>query len=177
MKDPDKTCVPCRRKTLYWVLVTPILLAVILVFIGLWRFSPLLSFIFLGIWLLANVFEGYCCADLQCPYVGKWCHPVGGFLLSSLIYKIFFFNRLKKSKEGLNMFMELSSTAIILVLIVFPIFWLIKLSLIYAIAYPTLWVVYAIAHICLICAICPVGQICFTSKIRNKLCRGEKWSI
>ncbi|NQT24662.1 hypothetical protein HQ585_04845 [candidate division KSB1 bacterium] len=166
------TCTKCEKHTLYWILITPIFVVMILVFIYLWGFNPLLSMIYLVIWLIANILEAYCCEDLKCPHAGKGCHPIGGFILAPYFYKMFFYNKIKKLKNDLNWFLELGSTAIAVSLIVFPIFWLVKLHLFYAIAYPILCVAYVFTHVFLICSVCVVTKTCMMGMLERKLRNG-----
>lgn len=149
--------------------MTPMFGVMIAVIILLWKFNPLLSFIYLAIWLIANLLEAFCCEDLKCPHAGKGCHPVGGFVLAPIFYKLFFYNKMKKSGTGLNWFLELGSTVIAVSSILFPLYWLNKLHLVYAITYTVLSVVYVFAHVFLICSACIVTETCMMGMFERKL--------
>ena len=172
MRKSDISCDLCEKRTLYWTLISPMFGMMIAVIILLWKFNPLLSFIYLAIWLIANIFEAYCCEDLKCPHAGKGCHPVGGFILAPFFYKLFFYGKMKKSGTGLNWFLELGSTVIAVSLIIFPIYWLNKLHLFFAIAYPILCGGYVFAHVFLICSKCVVTETCMMGIFERKLRHG-----
>jgi hypothetical protein len=59
---PDMSCVPYRRKGLYFVLTIPSLALLIAVFVYLWTFGFLLSIVFLSFYLAMCYFQAYCCA-------------------------------------------------------------------------------------------------------------------
>jgi hypothetical protein len=170
MNTEGTNCEACKNRGIYWLIAIPLLVLFILVSIALWKFNPILTVVYVGLWIFANFCEGYCCADLNCPHAGKWCHPVGGFIFSSFIYKQFFYKSRDESSEKLNMFMELGSTAVIIVLILFPIYWLAQLNPLYAAGYPLLCLLYAYLHFCLICMDCPVSKKCITKEARKYIC-------
>ncbi|HMA61531.1 MAG TPA: hypothetical protein VKP78_02665 [bacterium] len=168
--NDKRTCNSCKNRGVYWILATPMLITLVLVSIALWQFTPVLTIIYVALWIFANFCEGYCCADLQCPLAGKWCHPIGAFIFSSFIYEKFFYNGIDESRQGLNMFMELGSTFVIIIIILFPIYWLYSLNPIFGIGYPLLCLTYAYFHFCLICMDCPVSDKCITKEVRKYIC-------
>lgn len=167
MKSNENACEICKNSIVYWSLAIPLLIMFVLVTIALWRFSPVLSLIYVGMWILANFCEGYCCADLRCPLSGTWCHPVGGFIFSSFIYDKFFQKVKNRESRGLNLFMEYGSTLLIVVIILFPIYWLYKINIIFAVGYPVACLLYAFLHFSLICPDCPVEEKCVTGIARK----------
>jgi len=152
--------------------MVPVFTVMILVIIALWRFAPLLSLIYIAIWLVANLLEAYCCEDLKCPHAGKGCHPIGGFILAPVFYRLFFYNKMEKTGAGLNWFLELGATAVAVSLILFPIYWLYKLHPIYAIVYPVFSVVYVFTHVFLICSACVVTRTCMMGMLQRRLRNG-----
>ncbi|MDD5530976.1 MAG: hypothetical protein PHX21_13245 [bacterium] len=170
MRKENNVYAPCKRSRLYVILITPILISLVLIFIYLWTINPLLSFIFLGIWVLTNILEGYCCAIMECPHSGKWCHPIGGFLFSGFISKMLFhnkINRVSKTSKVISFFATFSAIS----WGVFPIYWLAKLNIFWAIAFPLICLVYVILHICLICPVCALNEVCVMAKIKKGVCK------
>ena len=160
----DNTCVPYRKKELYFLLTAPILLVFLLVFIYLWSFNFLFSFIFLGFYLLTCFFQAYCCAYQECPYIGGFCPAVIGIMPASYLAKWLYSGRkMIRTPQRFNTFATLGVICWI-GLGAFPLYWLSKLGIGLAAAYLALLVIYALVFgltICPACAIrdsCPGGQ-------------------
>ncbi len=142
-KKPDMACVPYGKKPLYFALTIPLMALIILIFIYLWSFSFVLSIVFISFYVLACIFQAYCCAYQECPYIGRFCPALAGIFPANVIAKRFFIGRIEKSKAVFGLCATVGSVCL-LGSIVFPIFWIAKLSIVMAIAYPVLVVVYVI---------------------------------
>lgn len=154
----------CNRLWLYILLMFPVATVLILIFVYLWRTSYIISLIFLGLWLIANVLEGYCCAIMGCPYIGKKCHPIGGFLLSNLFAKWLFHNKINRTSRLSKVIAGLATVSTIAVPL-FPIFWLAKLGIFYLMSFIGFCFFYAVVHTFCICSGCGNGKVCVMAKI------------
>lgn len=169
-KKPDMACVPYRKKALYFTLTIPIMALVVLIFIYLWSFSFVLSIIFISFYILANIFQAYCCAYQECPYIGGFCPAIAGIMPANVIAKRFFLSRIEKSKAIFDLCATIASGSL-LGSIVFPIFWIAKLSIVLAIAYPVLIVIYVIIFFLTICPVCAIRNTCPGGKLQNMMLR------
>ncbi len=169
--QPDLTCVPYRRKGLYWALTIPFLLMLVLVFVYLWTINIVLSFGLLGLFLSMSYFQSYCCAYQDCPYVGGFCPAVIGILPGNWMAKLLFGNRpFVKSEKRFHIHVNMGISSWV-ALGLFPVYWLWQAHWGYAAGYLAAHVVYSIIFgltICPVCAIrgtCPGGQ--FHVWVRN----------
>ncbi|MBN1613364.1 MAG: hypothetical protein JW950_02740 [Deltaproteobacteria bacterium] len=156
---PDMSCVPYRRKGLYFALTVPFLLLLAAVFCYLWTYHFSLSLVFASLFLGMSYFQAYCCAYQECPYVGGFCPAVIGIMPASLMAKALYGKGIVKSKRRF----EISATlgvACWLGLVVFPLFWLAKLGAVFAIGYVLSHVVYTVLFGAAICPACAIRDIC-----------------
>lgn len=161
------SCVPYRRKKLYLALTIPLLLLYVLVFIYLWRFSFILSLIFLMLYLAMSLLQAYCCAYQECPYIGRFCPAITGIMPASLFSKLLYGNRkLKKSKRIFDLSASIASVAL-LGLILFPLYWIGKLGLLYAIGYIAVHLVYYFFFLLTICPVCAIRGTCPGGKLQG----------
>lgn len=161
------SCLPYRRKTLYFIITIPILLLYILVFIYLWHFSFILSILLLFFYLLMCFFQAYCCVYQDCPYIGGFCPGVAGIMPASLLAKLLYGkNKVKKSKKLFDINVSIAFTGV-LGMAFFPLFWIAKLSIIYAIGYFLFHVVYYIVFGLTVCPVCAIRDICPGGKFQN----------
>ena len=167
-KKPDMTCVPHGKKGLYLALTIPLMVLIILIFIYLWSFSFVLSIVFISFYVLACISQAYCCAYQECPYIGGFCPAIAGIIPASVIAKRFFVGRIKKSKAMFDLCATVASVCL-LGSIVFPIFWIAKLSIVLAIAYPVLVVVYVVVFFLTICPVCAIRNTCPGGKLQNTM--------
>ena len=156
----DMSCVPYRRKGLYLVLTVPFLVLLVLIFGYLWTYSFVLSLVFGLLYLTMSLFQAYCCAYQDCPYVGGFCPAVIGIMPASLIAKVLYGNReIVKSKErfGLHATLALISW---LGLIALPLFWIAKRGIAFAVGYVACHVVYTAIFGLTVCPACAIRDIC-----------------
>ena len=170
---PDLTCFPYRRKGLYFALTIPFWLLLLAVFVYLWAYSFLIALIFASLYLGMSFFQAYCCAYQECPYVGGFCPAVIGIMPASLMAKLFYRKGVVKSKRRF----DVNATFGVLCwfgLIVFPLFWVAKLSLVYAIGYVLAHVVYTAVFGLTICPVCAISDICPGGKLSGAVLRKGK---
>ena len=107
---PDMSCVPYRRKKLYFLLTVPLVVLLMAVFVYLWTFSLLLSIVFLSFYLAICFFQAYCCAYQDCPYVGGFCPAIVGILPSDTLAKLIYGQqKIVKSEKRFELHAALAS--------------------------------------------------------------------
>lgn len=156
---PDMSCVPYRRKGLYFALTIPFLLLLAAVFVYLWTYSFVLSLVFAAFFVGMSYFQAYCCAYQECPYVGGFCPAVIGIMPASLIAKALYGKEVVKSKRR---FERNATLALVcwLGLIAFPLFWIAKVGMAFAIGYVLCHVIYAVIFGITVCPACALRDIC-----------------
>ncbi len=166
---PDMSCFPYRRKKLYLAITIPLLLLYILVFIYLWSFSFILSLIFLSLYLIMCFFMAYCCVYQDCPYVGGFCPGAAGLMPASLLAKLIYGNRkIKKSKRLFDINASIAFVAF-LGMPFFPLYWLARLGILYAVGYFLIHIVYYIIFLKYVCEVCAIRHICPGGRFREKV--------
>ena len=164
---PDMTCVPYRRKWLYFVLTIPFFVVLISVFVYLWTFSFLLSVVFLLFYLGACLFQAYCCAYQDCPYVGGFCPAVAGIMPANIFTKLIYGRRkIKKSERRFDIH-AIIATACGLGLIVFPLPWILKLGFLFAAGYIAFAIAYLLVFFLTICPACAIRHTCPGGKLQS----------
>jgi hypothetical protein len=69
----DKTCIPYPRKGLYWIINLFYLGLLILTSTYLWKYSIMISSIYISLYLISVILHGYLCTFSSCPYLGTFC--------------------------------------------------------------------------------------------------------
>ena len=164
----DKSCIPYPGKKLYWIISLPYLLLLVLTAIYLWKFSILVSSIYISFYIVSIIFHGYICSFSECPYKGTMCpgafawFPVGKISL--------FFHKLKVKKSDLliNLFF-LVIMITLLGIITLPLYWISKLGIDYCIGYVGFIIGHFITFILIICPKCANRLYCPTAKLSNFL--------
>ncbi len=164
---PDMSCVPFRRKRLYFALTIPYLLLLTLVFVYLWTFSLVLTVVFLSLYLATCYFQTYCCAYQDCPYVGGFCPAIAGIMPASVLTKLIYSRRkIVKSKRSFELHATLASICW-LGLIVLPLFWIVKLGTASAAGYLAFHAVYYVIFGLTICPACATRRTCPGGKLQS----------
>ena len=165
LMKPEVSCVPYRRRGLYFGLTIPLTGLLLVVFIYLVTVSFFVALVFLSFYLAMCYFQAYCCAYQECPYVGGFCPAIAGIYPANPLAKLLYGQRpVVKSARRFEIHATLASCAG-LGLLVFPLYWLWQAGLIWAVAYGGIGIVYLLAFtltICPVCAIrdtCPAGQV------------------
>ena len=164
---PDMACVPYRRKGLYWILTIPFLVLLISVLVYLWTFSYILSMVFLLFYFAMCYFQAYCCAYQDCPYVGGFCPAIAGIMPASLLTKLIYGRKkIVKSKRSFNVHATVASIGGI-GLIVFPLFWISKIGISFAVGYVACHVVYYLVFVFSVCPACAIRYSCPGGKLQS----------
>ncbi len=113
-----------RDKYLYWLSMVPFLVVFIGALLLLTTYSAWLSVALMVFYLLTCVFQAGCC--IGCPYRGKYCPALFGIYLGNLLSTLLYPNR-----EFDQKFFDRNAAAgeiMVLVLALFPIYWVVKTS-------------------------------------------------
>ena len=171
---PDTSCVPYRRKGLYFAITIPLMLVHVAVFITLWRFSFVWSLVFLAFYLVMCYFQAYCCAYQDCPYVGGFCPAVAGIIPASLLAKfIYGKGKIVKSKRTFEINVALALVGLF-GMALFPFPWLAKLNVWFAAGYVALHVVYYVTFGLTVCPVCAIRNTCPGGKFHTMVRRGSE---
>jgi hypothetical protein len=168
-----KDCVPYKRKALYLILTIPIIILYLVIMIHLWQVNKLIFAIYCSFFILGILFQSYCCAYQDCPYIGKFCPGLGGFLMPASLVALL----LKKVKKVKIMFDLCASIAFICLLgiILLPVYFIYKLGLFLLILYSVIVVVYIVSFLLLICPACAIRDTCPAGKTSSNISgSGEK---
>jgi len=164
---PDMSCVPYQRKGLYFLLTIPFLLLLIAVFVYLWTFSFTLSLVLVLFYGMTCLFQAYCCAYQDCPYVGGFCPAVAGIMPASLLAKLIYGDgRITKSKKMFEAQATIGFTGL-LGLTFFPLFWIAKLGWPFAVGYVVVHLVYYGFFLFTICPVCAIRDTCPGGKVHG----------
>lgn len=164
---PDLTCVPYRRKGLYFTLTIPMILAFVVVLAYLGTYHPILAFIFFSLYLMTCIFQAYCCAYQECPYIGKFCPAVAGITPSNLIAKFLYGSGLMNKSKRLFETHALIASATLFGMMIFPIYWIAKIGIGWTVAYIVFVIVYLLTFTLTICPVCAIRGSCPAGKIHN----------
>jgi hypothetical protein len=171
---PDMSCVPYRRKPLYLGLTIPFLILLVSIFVYLWTFGFFLALVFGLFYLAMSFFQAYCCAHQDCPYVGGFCPAVIGIMPASLMAKLIYGDReIEKSEKRFALHATLGVLSW-LGLIAFPLYWIAKLGIGFAVGYVACHVVYTVIFGLTICPACALRDICPGGKVQNLVLGGNR---
>ena len=170
---PDMTCVPYRRFPLYALLTVPMVCMIGFAAYVLWLDSYIFTIIYIGLFILTNFFQSYCCHYQSCPYVGGFCPAVAGIIPSSFIAKIWEKLNIKKSKIWFEIFATCGSLTLFS-LIVFPLYWLFLYHIVAFVGFLLMVIIYAATFLLTICPVCAVRKSCPGGKASTKLRRADE---
>jgi hypothetical protein len=120
---PDISCVPFAKKKIYYLLTIPFLVLLVATFIYLWTIHVGLAPILFSFYVLACVFQAYCCAYQDCPYIGGWCPGVAGIIPASRIARMLYGKSIKKTPMRFALFGTIAFCSLV-GSGVFPFYWL-----------------------------------------------------
>lgn len=160
MVEPDQSCVPYRRKGLYFLLTIPILALHVAVTVFLGTVHPVLAAAMVLLYGAMCFFQSYCCAHQDCPYMGGFCPAVEGIMPAAYIAKWRFRKGVgNRTKRRFEVNATIASLAW-LGLIVLPLPWLWGLGLVWSAGYVAIHVVYTVSFGALICPVCAIRRTC-----------------
>ena len=174
IKKPDMSCYPFRRKGIYLAIVLPYLAVLISVFFFLLlkkepirraavgrrsrtRLVP--GLVYLSLYLGMCYFQAYCCACQECPYVGEFCPAIAGIYPGNILARVKYGKGIVKSEKRLRANASLAS-ACWGGLMLFPLPWLAKRSVSYAVGYSLVHAVYYLFHGLAVCPVCAIRDTC-----------------
>lgn len=163
---PDLSCYPYRRKKLYLFLTIPLLAVLVLVFVYLWSFTPILSLVFLLLYLAICYFQAYCCAYQDCPYIGGFCPAIIGIMPASWMAKLLYGKRIKKSRRLFDLSASFAAAAMF-GMILLPVYWIAKLGVWCVVGYVGFLVVYYLVFLLSVCPACAIRGTCPGGKLQG----------
>jgi hypothetical protein len=111
----------------------------------------------------------YCCVYQDCPYVGGFCPGAAGLMPASILAKLIYGKKkIVKSKKAFDINASIAFVAF-LGMPFFPVYWIAKLGIVYAIGYISVHIVYYVVFLKFICEVCAIRHICPGGKFRNKV--------
>lgn len=163
----NENCVPYKRKSLYLLLTIPMLALYVVIAAFLWQASITFFVIYCALFVIVAIAQSYVCVYWQCPYIGKFAPCVGGFCLpSSQIARLF--KNAKRTERTYNIVVTLAF-ACFLGIIVLPVYFLYKQSIVYLLIYLGIVLVYAAGFLWLICPACGTRHVCPGGQTSTKL--------
>jgi hypothetical protein len=162
----DTTCIPYPRKALYWIINLFYLGLLILTSIYLWKYSIMISSIYISLYLISVILHGYLCTFSSCPYLGTFCPGIFFMFPVGKIAMIFKRLKIKHSVKLIKLFFYIILGALILTLTL-PLYWISKLGIIYSLGYFMLVIGYFITFIVTICPKCAGRLYCPSAKLSN----------
>ena len=157
-----------RDKCYYFLSLIPFVIGFAVAGYILATFSIYLLLIFLGFYVVANIFQAGACVG--CPYRGKFCTAIFGVylgnLISSSVYK-------KRSFEQrfFNINAEIASVAAVITLLL-PTYWLFIYGWYYLISYFVLTITHIFLFYRLFCPKCSYSDTCPGGRTVHKLSKG-----
>jgi hypothetical protein len=162
----DKTCIPYPRKGLYWIINLVYLGLLILTSIYLWKYSIVISLIYISFYVITVILHGYMCAFSPCPYSGTFCPGIFALFPVGKIALIIKRLKIKHSVKLIKFFFYVILGALFLTLVL-PLYWIGKLGMIYSLGYFLLVIGYFVIFILIICPKCAGRIYCPSAKLSN----------
>jgi hypothetical protein len=177
IKQPDRSCYPFARRGLYLAIVIPylaVLVAVLLFLLlgktrdgGARRLRLFPAMIFVALYVGLCHFQSYCCACLECPYVGEFCPAIAGIYPANVIagarYRESGVVRSERKLEEQAALAGACWGAMML----FPLPWLARKRRSYALGYLAAHAVYYMFHGLAICPACSIRESCPGGKLQT----------
>lgn len=167
-----KDCIPYKRKVLYLFLTIPIIILYVVIIVHLWEVGKLIFIIYCSFFVLAILFQSYCCAYQSCPYIGKFCPGLGGFIVPASIVALLL-RKVKKVKTLFDLFASLAFICL-LAIILLPVYFIYKLGVNLLIFYSTIVIAYSILFLVLICPVCAIRDTCPAGKVSSNINKSSK---
>ncbi len=167
-----KDCVPYKRKLLYLSLTIPIIILYLLIIVHLWGVNKLVFTIYCSFFVLAIIFQSYCCAYQSCPYIGKFCPGIGGFIIPASVVALLL-KKVKKVKALFDLFASLGFICL-LAIILLPVYFIYKLGVNLLVFYAIIVIAYSILFLILICPVCAIRDTCPAGKVSSNIYKFRK---
>ena len=137
-----------------------------------WKMIPL-ALIFFSFYILGCVFQAYCCAYQDCPYIGGWCPGLAGIIPASRIARMLYGKTIKKTTKRFALFGTLAFCSLI-GLGVFPLYWLGQRAAWLAVAYFVLNLAYYTLFLMTVCPVCAIRNTCPGGKCHQLVLKGKE---
>jgi hypothetical protein len=176
-KSPDMTCFPYRRKKLYAALTIPLFLIYIAIFVYLWSFSYFLSLSYFLLYLIVCLFQSYCCAYQECPYIGGFCPAVSGIMPSSILAKFLYGRKVRRKSKALFNLNATIAFAALLGFVLLPVYWIYRLGILYLIGYVVFYSGYYLVFMLTVCPACAIRETCPGGKLQGIVFGKQRTSV
>ncbi len=162
-----KDCVPYKRKGLYLLLTIPIIILYLFIIVHLWEVNKLIFTIYCSLFVLIVLFQSYCCSYQSCPYIGKFCPGMGGFIVPASVVALLL-KKVKKVKTLFDLFASLAFLCLLWIILL-PIYFIYKLGVNLLIFYSIIVIAYSISFLLLICPACAIRDTCPAGKVSSNI--------
>jgi hypothetical protein len=176
-KSPDMTCFPYRRKKLHAALTIPLFLIYIAIFVYLWSFSYFLSLSYFLLYLIVCLFQSYCCAYQECPYIGGFCPAVSGIMPSSILAKFLYGRKVRRKSKALFNLNATIAFAALLGFVLLPVYWIYRLGILYLIGYVVFYSGYYLVFMLTVCPACAIRETCPGGKLQGIVFGKQRTSV
>lgn len=156
-----------KDKVFYVISLLPFLLAFFGAIYLLWTRAWFLGLIFIGLYLLGNLFQAGACTG--CPYKGRYCPPIFGVYLGNMLSVWLYPNKAVDIA-----FIEKQARLaeiIIYIMLFFPVYWLFSYGIVYLLAYGILIFIHLALFMPSQCEKCSYNEVC-PGGIMWQKCRG-----
>jgi len=161
-----KQCPTYKNKGIYFLITIPLILLYIAVAYYLWNFAHVFFWIYLALFILINVFQSYCCAYQQCPYMYGFCPGIGGFIIpASRIARLF---KNKATSKSLFNLSAIIASVFALGIIMLPLFFLRDLGILFILLYCLIFIAYGELFLKIICPDCATKKTCPAGILSSK---------
>ena len=176
MANVDIKCVPYEKRVHYLALTGVLFVVQGLVFLYLWIFTPILSFVMVALYLVTSYFQSYCCAYQDCPYVGEFCPAVSGIYVGNILAKRLYPEDTPKSERKFKTYKNLG-ILFWLLMAFFPLYWVYLLGLQYALGYFAFHLGYYLVFGLTICPSCAIRNTCPGGALQKQVLNKSKRSF
>ncbi|MBN1695650.1 hypothetical protein JW879_09705 [candidate division WOR-3 bacterium] len=156
------------------LLTIPIIILYLFVIVHLWELNKLIFTIYCSLFVLGILFQSYCCAYQRCPYIGKFCPGLGGFIIPASIVALLL-KKVKKVKSLFDLFASLGFLCL-LGIIILPIYFIYKLGVNLLIFYSIIVIAYSVLFLVLICPVCAIRDTCPAGKASSNIYKSIKFN-
>ena len=165
-------CVPYKRKALYLILTIPIVVLYLVIMVYLWQVNKLVFAVYCSFFILGIIFQSYCCAYQSCPYIGKFCPGLGGFIIPASVVALLL-KKVKKVKALFDLFASLGFICL-LAIILLPVYFIYKLGVNLLVFYSIIVIAYNVLFLLLICPVCAIRDTCPAGKASSNIYKSRK---
>lgn len=146
------------NKGTYFLLTIPLIILFIAVAYYLWNYANLFFWIYLGMMIMMNLFQSYCCAFQQCHYMHGFCPGIGGIIVpASRVARIY---GKKANSKVMFKVSAIIASLFALGIIILPLFFLKDLGILLVLLYCLIFIAYGQLFLSMLCPACATKQTC-----------------